>query len=77
MVSCEAWASFAEPLHWPQGECGGSYRSESRGVPWVMRSQGVARGTLLGGRQGMGCTHGLSCSTGPVMMINTVKECAK
>ena len=38
----------SEPLHWPCEECGGSYRGESRGVPRVMRSQGVARGILWG-----------------------------
>ena len=43
-------------------ERGGFCRGESRGVPGVVRSQGVARGTLQGGGQGMGRPHGLSCS---------------
>jgi len=36
------------PSSRPKGERGGSYRGESRGVPRVMRSQGVACGTFWG-----------------------------
>ena len=48
------------PSTGPKEECGGSYRSDSRGVPHIPRE-----GLLVGrgwGRQEIGCMHGLSCS---------------
>jgi hypothetical protein len=39
---------YRSPSSRPKEERGGSYRGESRGVPRVMRSQGVARGILWG-----------------------------